>query len=77
MLQIIQIVACTEATTIASTPDAKFHNAAIAKSTVEQPEDIGLDGWTGEAGEDMLLDGPTYGEYHDDLVGDVDEDSEG
>ena len=75
MLQIIQIVARTKATTIASTSDAKFHNAAITEST-EQLNDIGLDGWTGEAGEDMLLDGPTYGEYHDDLVGDVDEDTE-
>jgi len=76
MLQIIQIVARTKAITIASTSDARFHNAAIAESTVEQLDDIGLDGWTGEVGEDMLLDGPTYGEYHDDLGGDVDENSE-
>jgi hypothetical protein len=77
MLRIIQIVAsCTDTTTCESDPDPKLDGVMNVDSAVAQPDDIELGGWIDEATEDILVDGPTYGEYHDDLAGGEDGDED-
>lgn len=78
MLRIIQIIAsCTDTTAGEGDLDTtKLDGVMDAESAVAQPDDIELSEWIDDAREDVLIDGPMYGEYNDDLAGGEDGDDD-